>query len=419
MQISRLCVLMLTVVLIGVEAPAQLPPDIQADRYLIEAERHIGNRDYAAAKAALDRILALQAEHDLALPEAFWFKHAEVAQQAGDYAEAVESVTRYLTTAGRDGAHYREALELLDRAEAGPPRELRNSIGMEFVLIEPGTFEMGSPETEAGRFDDETLHPVTLSQPFYLGKTEVTQGQWEAVMGDNPSYFSDCGRTCPVEQVSWEDAQEFIAALNRREGVETYRLPTEAEWEYAARAGTQTAYHFGDDAARLGAYAWYLDNSGRADPPGWAEAAEWLGLFDMHGNVWEWVADWYGDYPRGAVTDPRGPQFRRRPGHSRRGLVSTVPAFAGRRIAAGFRRAIAATTSASAWREPPNPMRFYPFTLCGVGQPSRVQSRRAHSGRRGWGLGVPGRSPWPRRFCETPLGPGLLTNVCPYPDLTL
>ena len=258
MQISRLCVLMLTVVLIGVEAPAQLPPDIQADRYLIEAERHIGNRDYAAAKAALDRILALQAAHDLALPEAFWFKHAQVSQQAGDYAEAVESATRYLTTAGREGAHYREALELLDRAERS---EIRNSIGIEFVLIEPGTFEMGSPETEAGRYDNETLHPVTLSQPFYLGKTEVTQGQWQAVMGSNPSQFSDCGRTCPVEQVSWEDAQEFIAALNRREGVETYRLPTEAEWEYAARAGTQTAYHFGDDAARLGAYAWYLDNS--------------------------------------------------------------------------------------------------------------------------------------------------------------
>ena len=190
MRLYRLCVLMLTVLPVG-EAPAQLPPDIQADRYLIQAERHIGNRDYAAAKAALDRILELQAEHDLALPEAFWFKHAQVAQQAGDYAEAVESVTRYLTTAGRDGAHYREALELLDRAERS---EIRNSIGIEFVLIEPGTFEMGSPETEAGRFDDEgPVHTVTLSQPFYLGKYEVTQEQWQAVMGNNPSDFSGCG----------------------------------------------------------------------------------------------------------------------------------------------------------------------------------------------------------------------------------
>ncbi len=120
----------------------------------------------------------------MALPEAFWFKHAQVALQAGSYADAVESVTRYLTTAGREGAHYREALELLDQATVAAeveqrlaqlPREVRNSIGMEFVLIEPGTFEMGSPETEAGRDGDETLHTVTFSQPFYLGKYEVTQ----------------------------------------------------------------------------------------------------------------------------------------------------------------------------------------------------------------------------------------------------
>ena len=105
MQIYRLGVLILTVLLLGSEATAQLPPDIQADRYLVEAERHIGTGDYAAAKAALDRILELQAEHDLALPEAFWFKHAQVSHQAGDHAEAMESVTRYLTTAGREGAH--------------------------------------------------------------------------------------------------------------------------------------------------------------------------------------------------------------------------------------------------------------------------------------------------------------------------
>ena len=149
----------------------------------------------------------------------------------------MESVTRYLTTAGREGAHYREALELLDQAEADVEAErravkrreaerraaerreaeIRRVLDeMEFVLIEPGTFEMGSPETEAGRFDDEgPVHQVTLSQPFYLGKYEVTQGQWEAVMGDNPSDFSGCGSNCPVENVSWEDAQEFIVRLNR------------------------------------------------------------------------------------------------------------------------------------------------------------------------------------------------------------
>ena len=301
----RLFGLMLAVLLMGVEAPAQLPPDIQADRYLVEAERHIGNGDYTAAKATLDRILALQAEYDLVPPEAFWFKHAQVASQAGSYAEAVESVTRYLTTAGRQGEHYREALELLDQAAkaaeaaarlAQLPRELRNSIGMEFVLIESETFEMGSPQTESGRDADEgPVHQVTISQPFYVGKYEVTQGQWQAVMGSNPSRFSGCGRTCPVEQVSWEDAQEFIARLNLREGVNVCRLPTEAEWEYAARG-----------RGRTGGY-WYDGNSddrthpvGRKPPNGW-------GVYDMLGNVWEWTVDWYGPYSAGSVTDPRGP----------------------------------------------------------------------------------------------------------------
>lgn len=314
-----LYVLLGAVLLLRGEAAAQLPPEIQADRYLLAAERHIGNGDHAAAKAALDRILELQAEHDLALPEAFWFQHAQVALQAGSYAEAVESVSRYLTTAGREGAHYREALELLDRAEAGVEerrraaerraegiRRVLNEI--EFVLIEPGTFAMGSLETETGRFYGEgPVHQVTLRQPFYLGKYEVTQEQWEAVMGSNPSFFSGCGGDCPVEWVSWEDTQEFIAALNRQEGVNVYRLPTEAEWEYAARAGTRTAYYFGDDAAQLGAYAWYFDNADRTIHTVGQKRPNVWGLHDMHGNVQEWVADWYGEYPRGAVTDPRGP----------------------------------------------------------------------------------------------------------------
>ena len=180
---------------------------------------------------------------------------------------------------------------------------------MEFVLIEAGTFTMGSPPTEPGRDADEgPVHEVTISQRFYLGKYEVTQGEWHAVMGSNPSLHSNCGRTCPVERVSWEDAQAFIVALNRREGVTVYRLPTEAEWEYAARAGTQTAYHFGTAASELALYAWYgeLRLFGSIRPVGQKRPNAW-GLYDMHGNVWEWVADWYGAYPQGSVTDPRGP----------------------------------------------------------------------------------------------------------------
>jgi formylglycine-generating enzyme required for sulfatase activity len=139
-----------------------------------------------------------------------------------------------------------------------------------------------------------------------LGKYEVTQAQWEAVMGYNPSAWRG-QRNLPVEQVSWEDAQEFLRRLNTEEGVARYRLPTEAEWEYAARAGTTTAYSFGSDVSRLDEYAWYGGNAAHTSHPvGQLKPNAW-GLHDMHGNVWEWVHDWYATYPTGAVTDPQGP----------------------------------------------------------------------------------------------------------------
>jgi formylglycine-generating enzyme required for sulfatase activity len=135
----------------------------------------------------------------------------------------------------------------------------------------------------------------------------VTQEQWTAVMGkgNNPSKFK--GLSNPVEMVSWNDVQAFIQWLNAKEGHNRYRLPTEAEWEYAARAGTTGAYSFGDDEDSLGRYAWYWDNSGeKTHPVGQKQPNAW-GLYDMHGNVWEWVQDWYGDYSSSSVTDPKGP----------------------------------------------------------------------------------------------------------------
>jgi formylglycine-generating enzyme required for sulfatase activity len=183
------------------------------------------------------------------------------------------------------------------------PKTLRNSLGMEFVLIPAGTFQMGSSK---GDDDERPVHTVTLSRPFYLGTTEVTQGQWAAVMGSNPSQYK--GRDHPVEQVSWEEVQRFIKQLNAKEGSSLYRLPTEAEWEYAARAGTRSAWSFGDEERSLGTYAWYGDNAGnRTHPVGQKRPNGW-GLYDMHGNVREWVQDWYGPYPSGAVTDPQGPR---------------------------------------------------------------------------------------------------------------
>jgi len=199
-----------------------------------------------------------------------------------------------------------------------------NSIGMDFVYIEPGTFMMGSPEDEPGRFSRETQHQVTLTQGYHMQTTPVTQGQWEAVMGDNPSYFDECGDDCPVERVSWHDAQDFITALNQQEGTTGYALPTEAQWEYAARAGSTTAFANGQITETGSGYdpvldsmGWYRYNShadhstlflsGRGTHPVAQKDPNAWGLYDMHGNVWEWIADWYGTYPSSAVTDPTGP----------------------------------------------------------------------------------------------------------------
>lgn len=180
-----------------------------------------------------------------------------------------------------------------------------NWLGMEFVWIPPGNFLMGSPGHEEGRFPGERQHEVRISNGFWIGKHEVTQGEWVAVMGTNPSHFSDCGSRCPVEQVSWNDTQEFVQRLNGWVSGRAYqyRLPTEAEWEYGARARA-TGARYGE----LGAIAWYEANSGGTTHPVGQKRPNAWGLHDMLGNVWEWTGDWYGQYPTGPVTDPGGPE---------------------------------------------------------------------------------------------------------------
>ena len=183
----------------------------------------------------------------------------------------------------------------------GDPNPGETFDGVEFVWVPPGQFQMGSTSSEADD-DEQPVTQVRISRGFWMGKYEVTQAQWQSVMGSNPSRFTNCGGDCPVERVSWEDVQEFIGKLNARSGGRPYRLPTEAEWEYAARAGT-TEERYGD----LDEIAWYDSNSGYTTHRVGEKAANAWGLHDMLGNVWEWVQDWYGSYPGGSVTDPTGP----------------------------------------------------------------------------------------------------------------
>ncbi len=189
-----------------------------------------------------------------------------------------------------------------------------NSLGMSFIYIPPGSFMMGSPEHEPGRNSDETQHEVTLTKAFYIQTTPVTQGQWKALMGNNPSSFINRGDDCPVEQVSWRDCQEFIKRLSAL-GEGTYRLPTEAEWEYACRAGSPEAFVNGEIVSlfcdfdpNLDLMGWYCGNSDRHTHPVAQKHPNAWGLYDMHGNVLEWCQDWYGDYPLSTEPDPLGPK---------------------------------------------------------------------------------------------------------------
>ena len=206
-------------------------------------------------------------------------------------------VTSYSTGLGAYSVH-----AMRTGGGTSTPSEFTNSIGMEFVLVPAGEFHMGSAHEEAGS-DASPVTRVRLSRAFYMGKFEVTQSQWEAVMGSNPAGFWACGADCPVDSVSWHDVQEFVRRLNQREDGPPYRLPTEAEWEYAARAGSSGEL----DAAEIGRMAWHAANSDRRTHPVGQKAANAFGLYDIVGNVWEWVQDWYGPYRGGSVTDPTGP----------------------------------------------------------------------------------------------------------------
>ena len=273
-----------------------------------------------------------QAEIERLKREAFAKNKAALEADIGKYQEVIKAVGKDSPLTGQAWQLLLKRYGLQGKVKQGEINQFRRlaeyklqglelfitSIGMEFVRIPAGSFMMGSPPDERGRQADEgPQHRVTISKPFYMQTTEVTQGQWQTVMGSNPSKFKQCGANCPVENVSWNDAWEFIRRLNQREGANKYRLPSGAEWEYACRAGTSTPFYFGETIStdqanydgnlvypqgRKGVYREKTVPVKGFPPNAW-------GLYDMHGNVWEWVNDWYGEkyYASSPAIDPQGP----------------------------------------------------------------------------------------------------------------
>jgi uncharacterized protein (TIGR02996 family) len=242
-----------------------------------------------------------------------WLVLADWLEEQGDPRGELLRLSRALLQPdGDQRAEREEGLRFLLGQGVRPCWPTRsNAIGMKFAWCPPGTFLMGSRPKEKRRGKDERQHRVTLTRGFWLGLTPVTQAQWQAVMGSNPSFFQGDDR--PVEQVSWDDCQEFCTKLAVRDG-KRYRLPTEAEWEYACRAGTTTPFHFGatistEQANYDGNYTYGKGKKGKyrqeTTPVGSFPANAW-GLCNMHGNVWEWCQDWDGPYSR-KIKDPQGP----------------------------------------------------------------------------------------------------------------
>jgi formylglycine-generating enzyme required for sulfatase activity len=193
----------------------------------------------------------------------------------------------------------------LTASQEVPPEVKKNDLGMEFVLIPRGEFEMGSSNAEINQIlaeckraggsckkesfaDERPKRKISINSPFWLGRYEVTQEQWEKVMGTNPSAFKECGPNCPVENASWNDAKRFVTAMNSRNDGFVYALPSEAQWEYAARAGSQGLRYGAVDEV-----SWFLGNSGGSTRPIGGKMPNSFGLYDMLGNVWEWVEDYY------------------------------------------------------------------------------------------------------------------------------
>ena len=338
-------------------ASQDLPPAMEVDRLLLLAERQSENREYNAALETLDRVLALQSEHSVDVPAAVWFRHAQAALRAGFPERVRASVVRYLEAAGRDGEHYTAALELINEAEVAAAGGQRREIEVparpgdiavpggpggsmapgtvfsdctacpEMVVVPAGSFLMGSPTSDAEAFSAERpQHAVWIGAPFAVGVYEVTFAEWDACVraggcgGHSPNDRGWGRGRRPVMDVSWEDAQAYVQWLSRETG-QRYRLLTEAEWEYVARAGTTTGRYWGQGEAGQCRYANGYDQSKHAVDPsdyfdpaacsdGYVQTApvgsfqpNAFGLYDVLGNVQEWTEDCWNDDYSGAPTN--------------------------------------------------------------------------------------------------------------------
>lgn len=305
---------------------AELPKAAQIDRYKNIVVDAMKRKDCATIVQNIDRLEKLTDQ----LPQSMVYANAECLLQVGDYSGAMVALEEYIATVGKDGEYYERALKSYTRAEnmnnmqrgkpsisTGPGgnegKEIRRvddvlaEIDLDMVEVPAGCFEMGSPPSDFEQNIDETQHKVCLTKAFLIGKYELSQAQWETIMRRNPSAMGKCGPNCPVEQVSWRDVQRFIEKLNDVTGLE-YRLPTEAEWEYACRGGGKAQkYCGGNYLAELG---WYDSNSGRRTHVRGQKQANALGIYDMSGNVSEHVSDRYmEDYYKNSVVDnPPGPE---------------------------------------------------------------------------------------------------------------
>jgi formylglycine-generating enzyme required for sulfatase activity len=282
-----------------------LPNESQFHQLLSQAKIAMQNRLWKEAIVAFEKIEYLSVN----TPIDFNFFYGKALLNNKQYPLAQKKLYTFLISSGSEHPNYKEAFDLARLAV-----KYENTLlewtkvhgttldGIDCVLIKPGSFMMGNPASEITQRADEAQHKVTISLPFLMAITEVTQSQYETLMGSNPSEYKDAFR--PVEQVTWDEAMAFCFKLNSRltlpEGYQI-TLPTEAQWEYASRADAKDN-HVGE----IDRMAWEGLTRKRTLPVAQKRPNDW-GLYDMHGNVWEWCADWYGDYPIMDVRDPVGP----------------------------------------------------------------------------------------------------------------